>query len=73
MPIDFPAFGYAAAVAAGGVLGYVKSSKFIYNKQKMKSFSYRLVYPSFILLRKNSGCIVEAAQLWKFYSFIFLC
>lgn len=26
MPIDIPAYAYAAAVAAGGVLGYVKSS-----------------------------------------------
>lgn len=29
MPIDFPAFAYAAAVAGGGILGYVKSRKFI--------------------------------------------
>lgn len=28
MPIDYAAFGYAAAVAGGGILGYVKSSKF---------------------------------------------
>ncbi|CAL1683355.1 unnamed protein product [Lasius platythorax] len=26
MPIDIPAFAYAAAVAGGGILGYVKSS-----------------------------------------------
>lgn len=28
MPIDIAAFAYAAAVAGGGVLGYVKSSEF---------------------------------------------
>lgn len=28
MPFDIPAFAYAAAVAGGGVLGYVKSSEF---------------------------------------------
>lgn len=28
MPIDFAAFAYAASVAGGGILGYVKSSEF---------------------------------------------
>lgn len=28
MPIDIPGFAYAAAVAAGGIMGYVKSRKF---------------------------------------------
>lgn len=32
MPIDIPAFAYAVAVAGGGILGYVKSSEFIYIK-----------------------------------------
>jgi len=27
MPVDFVGFGYAIAVAAGGVMGYVKSGK----------------------------------------------
>lgn len=30
MPIDIPAFAYAVAVAGGGILGYVKSSEFMY-------------------------------------------
>jgi hypothetical protein len=29
MTLDIPGFAYAATVAAGGILGYVKSSKFI--------------------------------------------
>lgn len=29
MPVDIPGFVYAAAVAAGGIMGYVKSRKFI--------------------------------------------
>ena len=29
MPVDIPAFAYAAIVAAGGVMGYVKSSKYV--------------------------------------------
>jgi hypothetical protein len=29
MPVDFPGFAYAAAVGAGGIMGYVKSSKFL--------------------------------------------
>lgn len=31
MPIDIPAFAYAAAVAGGGILGYVRSSEFMSN------------------------------------------
>lgn len=27
MPIDIPAFAYAATVAGGGIFGYVKSSE----------------------------------------------
>lgn len=30
MPIDIPAFAYAATVAGGGILGYVKSSEYVY-------------------------------------------
>lgn len=30
MPIDYAAFAYAASVAGGGILGYVKSSKLFY-------------------------------------------
>ena len=29
MPVDIPGFAYAAIVAAGGIMGYVKSSKLI--------------------------------------------
>lgn len=29
MPIDFPGFAYAAAVAAGGIFGYYKAGKYI--------------------------------------------
>jgi len=28
MPVDIPSFIYSAAVAGGGIYGYVKSSKF---------------------------------------------
>lgn len=28
MPVDIVGFGYALAVAAGGIVGYVKSGKF---------------------------------------------
>lgn len=27
MPVDIPGFAYATLVAAGGIMGYVKSSK----------------------------------------------
>lgn len=30
MPIDIPGFAYAAAVAAGGIMGYVKSRKLFF-------------------------------------------
>ena len=33
MPIDYLAFGYATAVAAGGILGYVKSSEHLSDTQ----------------------------------------
>lgn len=32
MPIDYAAFAYAVSVAGGGILGYVKSSKYFLNQ-----------------------------------------
>lgn len=41
MPIDIPGFAYAAAVAAGGIMGYVKSSKYIFQSVSYQFTQYK--------------------------------
>lgn len=68
MPVDIPGFVYAAAVAAGGIMGYVKSRKFImmFNILILNTYLYE-----FGIFHTNVTYFVFAFEKFvKFYLFI---
>jgi len=48
MPVDYVGFAYAATVAAGGVIGYIKAGTVLLTRSSLASRTSRHLFPVFI-------------------------